>query len=220
VVTETSIGGPGGALPETLWTEVLSARGTDPERARAALSRLIERYWKPVYFFVRRRGAAVERAKDRTQAFFLDLLERSALDRVDPARGRFRSWLLTCLRNFLADQADHDGAAKRGGGAALFSLEGAETEYLRDLPGEGPGPEEVFHRKWAMDLLREAVEALDPKWRALILAQNRGESVDARRAFEARAALRQALLARLRGTVASAQDADEELRDLLRDFGG
>jgi RNA polymerase sigma-70 factor (ECF subfamily) len=219
-MSETSIGGSAGALPETLWTEVLSARGTDPERARAALSRLIERYWKPVYFFVRRRGAAVERAKDQTQAFFLDLLERSALDRVDPARGRFRAWLLTCLRNFLADQADRDGAAKRGGGAVLFSLEGAETEYLRDLPSEGPGPEEVFHRKWAMDLLREAVEALDAKWRALILAQNRGESVDARRAFEARAALRQALLARLRGTVASARDADEELRDLLRDFGG
>jgi len=206
------MGGPGGAIPETLWTEVLGARASDPDRARASLSRLIERYWKPVYFFVRRRGAAIEPAKDATQAFFADLLERGALERVDPARGRFRSWLLACLRHFLADQSDRAHAAKRG--APTFSLDAAESEYARDLPADGPGPDDAFHRKWAMDLLRDAIQSLDPKWRDIL----RDPSADPRRAFEARAALKQALLARIRETVATPREAEEELRDLMRDF--
>jgi RNA polymerase sigma-70 factor (ECF subfamily) len=211
---ETSIGGPGGALPDTLWTEVLRAGGDTP-RAKAALERLVSRYWKPVYFFLRRRGTGVEDAKDLTQAFFADLLERGAIAQADPARGRFRSWLLACLRNFAADQADKARAARRGGEARFVAAD-AESEYVRDLPSEGPTPEEAFHRKWAMDLLREAIASLDEKWRSLLKDPN----ADPRRAFEARAALKQALLARIRDTVGSAREAEEELRELLRDFSG
>jgi len=148
-MAETSIGGPAGALPETLWTEVIAVRTADPARAREALSALIARYWKPVYFFIRRRGASVEDAKGPHPG----LLRRSpgppGRGRADPALGRFRNWLLACLRNFLADASDKARAAKRGGGAAALSLEGAESEYLRDLPADAPGPEEAYHRKWA-----------------------------------------------------------------------
>jgi RNA polymerase sigma-70 factor (ECF subfamily) len=214
VVSETSIGGPASRIPETLWTDVLGARASDPERARAALARLIERYWKPVYFFVRRRGRSIESAKDLTQAFFADLLERDALSRVDPQRGRFRGWLLACVRNFLADASDRARAQRRGGCVTGFSLERAESEYLRDVPDAGATPEQAFHRKWAMDLLREAIESLDEKWRTLL----RVSGADPRRTYEARAALRQALLARIRATVDSPREAEDELRELLRGF--
>ncbi|MBI2931088.1 MAG: sigma-70 family RNA polymerase sigma factor, partial [Planctomycetes bacterium] len=211
---ETSIGGQANALPETLWTQISEAGTRDPERARAALSRLIERYWKPVYFFVRRRGASVEDSKDLTQGFFADLLERCAITRVDPARGRFRSWLLACLRHYLSDESDRARATKRGGLAQTLPLDGAESEYRDDATS----PEEAFHRAWATDLLREAIASLDERRRALLEARARGEPADPRRVFEARAALKQALLARLRDTVGSAREAEEELRDLQRDF--
>ncbi len=148
-MSETSLGGPDGSIPATLWTDILGAR--DRAKSRAALERLIDRYWKPVYFFIRRRGATIEDSKDLAQAFFADLLERGAIERADPSRGRFRSWLLACLRHFLADAGDKARAAKRGG--LIASLDAAESDYARDVPSAGPSPDEAFHRKWAMDLL-------------------------------------------------------------------
>lgn len=207
------MGGPGGAMPDTLWTEVLRA-GSDSTGARAALERLIARYWKAVYVFVRRRGRGVEDSKDLTQAFFVDLLERHSVARADPERGRFRSWLLACLRNFLSDQADRSRAAKRGGGLPGMSLDGAESEYLREFPSDGPTPEEAFHRKWATELLKEALASLSAKWRSIL----EDPAADPRRAHEARAALREAILGRIRETVGSAREAEEEMRDLMRGF--
>jgi RNA polymerase sigma-70 factor (ECF subfamily) len=209
---ETQIGAGGASFPETCWTDVLGARDA------GALQRLIERYWKPAYFFIRRRGASIEDAKDLTQAFFAAILEREALARVERGHGRFRAWLLACLRNFLSDQSDRARAERRGGGRLPASIDAAESEYARDVPGEGPGPEETFHRKWALDLLRAALETLDPKWRGLLQADGRGEPVDPRRRFDARRALREALLSLIRPTVASEREAEEELRELLRDF--
>ncbi len=212
LMSETSIGGPDGSLPATLWTDILGAR--DPAKSRASLERLIDRYWKPVYFFIRRRGSTIEDAKDLAQGFFADLLERAAIERADPSRGRFRSWLLTCLRHFLADAGDKARAAKRGG--VIGSIDAAEPEYARELPAAGPTPEELFHRKWATDLLKEAIASLEEKWRTAL----RDPAADPRRAYDARAALRRALLERIRDTVGSAHEAEEELAELLRDFSG
>lgn len=209
---ETQMGDGGASFPETCWTDVLGARDA------VALERLVTRYWKPAYFFVRRRGASVEDAKDLTQAFFASMLERSALDRVERGHGRFRAWLLACLRNFLSDESDRRRADRRGGGRAPASLDSAESEYLRDLPGDAPGPEEAFHRKWALDLLRAAIETLEPKAREILQADSRGEAVDPRRRFDARRALRDSLLALIRPTVANEREAEQELRELLRDF--
>jgi RNA polymerase sigma-70 factor (ECF subfamily) len=215
---ETSLGGPARTFPETLWTDILHTQTTDPARAREALSRLIKAYWKPVYYYIRQRGSPVEEAKDHTQEFFATLLEREAFNQVIPRQGRFRSWLLTCVRNFLSDQSDYRHAVKRGGRVPQLSLDDVESEYQRETAGSQPTPEEIFHRKWTLDLLREALASLDAPRRDMIQSHWNGQKVDPRRLFEARRALREALLVRVRPLVESSHDADEELRDLLADF--
>ena len=93
----------------------------DPERkeARSALVSLCENYWYPLYAYLRRRGNPADRAKDLTQEFFIRLLEGRYLDRADPEKGRFRAFILTSLKFFVADEADRERAHKRGGGAIV-----------------------------------------------------------------------------------------------------
>src|SRR5688572_3177964 len=90
-------------FPTTRWTLLLSSRQS-PEARQAALETLLPLYWKPVYFYLRRKGLSVENAEDLTQGFFVHVLERDMLPRVDPARGRFRSYLLTSLENYRVNQ--------------------------------------------------------------------------------------------------------------------
>src|SRR5229473_2646040 len=96
----------------TRWTQVLSARGESPE-ARVALGQLCEAYWMPVFRFIRRCDHAEEAARDLTQEFFARLLAHDGLERVEPGKGRFRSYLLGAVKHFLADQQDRANAAKR-----------------------------------------------------------------------------------------------------------
>ena len=86
----------------TRWTLVLDAADTRSPHAREALADLCERYWYPLYVYVRRRGYAPEEAQDLTQGFFAEFLEKDFLADVDPSKGRFRSFLLASLRNFLS----------------------------------------------------------------------------------------------------------------------
>ncbi len=154
VTGETSIGGPRAAFPETLWTSVLSARDDG-----AALGRLIERTWKPLYFYLRRKGRDVEAAKDVTQSFFAHLLEKRLLDRVERGRGRFRSFLIAALEHFLANEYRVATAEKRGGGAVPLSLDfaQAETDYS---PSLAETPEDLYTRAWAASVLAGALEDL------------------------------------------------------------
>src|SRR5689334_5862694 len=92
----------GGAFPSTIWTVILASRGDDQSRGRA-LESLCQRYWRPVYAWVRRSGRGREDAEDLTQAFFVKVLAQQAIERADRERGRFRSYLLTMLRRFLVD---------------------------------------------------------------------------------------------------------------------
>src|SRR5438045_8448625 len=107
----------------THWSLVLSAGRDSSLAARDALAALCERYWYPLYAYIRRRGHQVQDARDLAQAFFVELLERDSLRVADPARGRFRSFLLASCGHFLANRRRHAAAQKRGGGRAMLSLD-------------------------------------------------------------------------------------------------
>jgi RNA polymerase sigma-70 factor (ECF subfamily) len=144
-------------FPTTRWTLILSARdGGDAERA--ALETLLATYWKPVYFFLRRRGRSVEAAEDAVQGFFLHLLQRDVLPRLDPARGRFRSYLLTSLQNYLANEHEKAAAVKRGGRVKIVPLDTAAGE--RELPGAPEDPDAAFDREWASGIMDRALARL------------------------------------------------------------
>ncbi len=129
---------------------------------------LCERYWQPLYAFVRRRGYTSADAQDLTQAFFVELLERDTITAADPQRGRFRTFLLACLTNFLNNAHDRAQALKRGGGKVM-NFAGTAIEPTDDLT-----PERAFDRTWARTLLLHvrdllAAEHTDPR-RARVFA--------------------------------------------------
>jgi RNA polymerase sigma factor (sigma-70 family) len=146
----------------THWSLVLSAGDAATPEARAALGALCEVYWYPVYAYVRRRGYSVEDARDLTQAFFARLLEKTDLRGADPARGRFRSFLLSAVRHFLSNQRDWQSALKRGGGQPMLPLDFAsgEERYIRE-PSDQLDPERIFERRWAMEVLESALKRLE-----------------------------------------------------------
>src|SRR5438105_15842248 len=140
----------GGELPNremafhtTHWSVVLAAREKDDgARARQALATLCSTYWYPLYAFIRRQGNAPHEAEDLTQEFFYNFLERDSLRNVAPAGGKFRSFLLTCLKHFLINEKVKAKAQRRGGGHVLISLEAdlAETQYSLE-PADNVTPE-------------------------------------------------------------------------------
>ena len=144
----------------TRWSMVLDAarENTEPgdpsNDARQALEELCRIYWYPLYAFARRRGESPEAAMDATQGFFADLLEKSWINRADPARGRFRAYLITVFRRFLSDERKRNHALKRGGGLKTFSIDaaGAEERYQLE-PVDHTAPDAVFERRWALALL-------------------------------------------------------------------
>lgn len=153
------------AIPErfesTHWSVVLAADRNDDTASRTALARLCQTYWYPLYAFVRRRGFNPEDAKDLTQAFFAHLLENRALATTDRAKGRFRSFLLASLRNFLTNEWERASAQKRGGGCEHVSLDTgtAEMRYESE-PADSASPDRLFDRSWALTLLERALVRL------------------------------------------------------------
>jgi DNA-directed RNA polymerase specialized sigma24 family protein len=141
----------------TQWSLVVAASDRGRPEADGALSTLCERYWYPVYAFVRRRGNLAADAQDITQEFFTTLLEKGFLRSADRERGRFRTFLLTAVSRFLAKQAERGMAQKRGGGRKLLSIDLADAEgrYLLE-PADRCTPEALFERRWAIELLDRA----------------------------------------------------------------
>jgi RNA polymerase sigma factor (sigma-70 family) len=147
-------------FPKTSWTLVVAAGDPTHDDCRNALVRLCENYWYPVYAYVRRRGYPEAEAQDLTQDFFVRILEGRYLNRADPNRGRFRSFLLNSCKFFLADQADRSRAQKRGAGAVLpFEVASGEQRYSFE-PLDNETPEHIFERRWAVMLLNRAVSRL------------------------------------------------------------
>jgi RNA polymerase sigma factor (sigma-70 family) len=229
----------------TRWSVVLASRSRDDAQARQALAFLCHAYWYPVYAWVRRRGHSPEDAADLAQEFFSRLLERSDLARADPARGRFRSWLLTSLNNFLANEWDRARAKKRGGGEAPISLDTVEGErrYQLEAP-QALGPDQLYQRRWALTLLDRVLEQL----RAEQLERGKGAFFERVRGFltsegapgstEAVAAelgttpgalktavsrlrgrYRELLCAEIAETVEDPREAEDEIRGLLAVLG-
>ncbi len=146
----------------TRWSNILAA-GVDSPSALAALDELCGTYWYPLYAHVRRKGYAPADAQDLTQGFFATLLQRrDSLRGVDPGNGKFRSFLLAALGHFIANDWRHQQAQKRGGGQALFSLDGASAEERYRLePADDSSPDRVFERRWALTLLERSLSRLE-----------------------------------------------------------
>jgi RNA polymerase sigma-70 factor (ECF subfamily) len=149
------------AFATTHWSVVLSAGHESSPDAKDALEQLCRTYWYPLYAYIRRRGNGPEDAQDLTQGFFARLLEKQWLDGIEKNGSRFRSFLLSALNGYLADQYDRAVAAKRGGGQKLLSLDAAEGErrYLLE-PATNETPEKIFDRRWALTVLDRALARL------------------------------------------------------------
>lgn len=157
--TMHTLSGPSG-FPTTRWTLVVAAGDRDRTQARPALVWLCENYWYPLYAYLRRRGYPADQAQDLAQEFFVRLLEGRYLDRADPDRGRFRSFLLSSLKFFAADEEDRNRAHKRGGGALVpLDFSSGEERYQRE-PAHDETPEHIFERRWALSVLDRVVERL------------------------------------------------------------
>ena len=147
-------------FPTKRWTMVVAAGDPHRKEARSALGALCENYWYPLYAYLRRRGYAADQAQDLTQDFFIRLLEGRYLNRADPEKGRFRSFLLTSLKFFVADEEDRQRAHKRGGGQLVpFEFSSGEERYQRE-PAHDETPERIFERRWALSVLDRVVEKL------------------------------------------------------------
>ncbi len=233
---DTSIGGDSPRFPSTIWNAIEDLK-SEPDSARALL---VERYWKPVYAFVRLGwNASNEDAKDLTQEFFVFLIEGRALEAADPRRGRFRSFLKTVLRNFLAGEHRRKSADKRGGGTRRISLDLRPGDLDVSAP-PGADPETVFDREWARALVgrclgetRDALaaagkaaawtllEAHDlatgtpPDYAQLAAAHGLSENQVKHLLQEAREALKSKLVERVREYAADEAEVGEELALLL-----
>lgn len=234
---ETTLGGPAREFPPTRWTLILSSRDGGAPR-RAALETLLAAYWKPLYFYVRRKGNSVEASKDAIQDFFAHLLERDFLARLDPGKGRFRSYLRAAIDHYLINLHESRSARKRGGGAPVLSLdvEGAE----RDVAAAPEDPGAAFDREWALGVMERALAKLRGEFEGgarrgpydVFLQFFRpseapsyeeasracGMSLPQFKAFlhRTRVRFREIVRADIADTVADAGEADAEMAELLR----
>jgi RNA polymerase sigma factor (sigma-70 family) len=154
------------AFTTTHWSIVLAARGHSPA-AEEALEKLCRTYWRPIYGFVRRQGVGPEEAKDLTQGFFALLLERRDLDAVRKEKGRLRSYLLTSVKHFLANERNRAMAIKRGQGQRLIPLEDLrERERVGFERAETLPADQIYERRWALSLLDQVLARLGDDYRA------------------------------------------------------
>lgn len=151
------------AFTTTHWSLVAVVGADEANRsgARQALEQLCEAYWYPLYSFVRRRGYGAADAQDLTQAFFAKFLAMDGFGTADRSRGRFRSYLLGAMKNFLANEWDKGKTLKRGGAVEFLEWDALEPEARYALePGSGDDAELDFDRGWAMECFNRATEEL------------------------------------------------------------
>lgn len=147
-------------FPITRWSLIAGAAGATAG-TRTALAELCKLYWPPVHAFVRRSGHRRDDALDLTQSFFARILEQNDLASFDPQRGRFRGWLLGALKNFLANERRHALAQKRGGGAAMLSIDAVDAEHRYAYePADLLTPERIYERRWALTVLEHVLDRL------------------------------------------------------------
>jgi RNA polymerase sigma-70 factor (ECF subfamily) len=155
-----------GRFEPTLWGEVFAAGQLEHPDSARAMERLCQIYWYPIYAYLRRRGFDRNDAKDLTQGFFFYLVKKNVVQAADPEKGRFRSFLLGSLKNFVSNEEGRQRAQKRGGAMQLLSLdeEVAEGRYAHE-PSDNRSPEKLFDRRWALTVLDEASRRLELDFR-------------------------------------------------------
>ena len=237
---------PRQSFPSTDWAGVLAAGSTDESEAGPALERICTRYWYPLYSYVRRQGHPHHSAEDLTQEFLARLLANESLAKANPDRGRFRTFLLSSLRNFLINEWQRAGATKRGGHAARSPAvsQDADAAFNREPADPGLGPEQAFDRNWSLCLIEQALAALrveyDANGRAVLFdalapavwgagptepqarqAERLGLSLTALKvsAHRLRKRLRVHLELQIRATVDSEAEVAAELRHLIDAVG-
>jgi len=145
----------------TRWSLILAAADSDQQTAGHALAELCRSYWRPVFLFVHRQGYSIEEAQDLTQDFFVMILENDWLWQADPERGRFRSFLLKSVRNFLSHAEEQRRAIKRGGRLQFVSWDewSAEraSQFVEDQIAESIPPESSFDLRWAATIVEHAL---------------------------------------------------------------
>jgi RNA polymerase sigma-70 factor (ECF subfamily) len=163
----TGLSGDGGAaFTTTHWSIVLEAQGESP-MAQEALGKLCRTYWRPIYSFVRRQGSGTEDAEDLTQGFFALLLERKDLNTVRKEKGRLRSYLLTSVKNFLADEGRRALAVKRGKGQRLIPLDDIREGELIDVErSDRLTADQIYERRWAFTVLGQVMTRLRDEYRS------------------------------------------------------
>lgn len=224
----------------TRWSLVLAAAGTTGPTSKAALADLCRLYWYPLYVYVRRKGESPADAEELTQGIFADLLERKDLGKADPARGKFRSWMMGRTNHYLANRHDFKTAQKRGGGNPLLSLDeqDAEGRYAHEAT-DGVTAEQLYLRRWAMAVVQRVLTELRDEKVAMgkvarfdvlkpylvdegeesyarigaLLSLNEGAVKTA--VCTLRDSFRDRLRAEIAGTVDSVDDIDAEIRELL-----
>jgi RNA polymerase sigma factor (sigma-70 family) len=169
VIDQTCLDSRNGASPKfqpTQWTLVRRA-SFNSTQSQDALEKLCCTYWYPIYAFIRRNGRAPHDAQDLTQEFFARFLETNSIGRADPKRGKFRTFLLGALKNFLTDAHRKATAWKRGGGFQIVSFEETDAEErYRFEPVDNRTPDQVYDQRWLVGLLETAMARLRDEFRA------------------------------------------------------
>lgn len=231
-----------GPFLTTHWSVIVRAGDSVSPEGDKAMAELCESYWYPLYAFVRRRGHSHEDACDLTQEFFARLIEKRYLRSVDANRGKFRTFLLTSMTHFLANEWDKTQAARRGGGRRLLSLDGAKAdERYRMEPVDPATPETLYAQRWAQTLVAVVVDRLaeetdENRFEVLkgFLLDDKGETTYSEAArqlglsvagvtsaiFRIRARFRALLFEEVANTVESTEEVEPELRYLLAALAG
>jgi len=161
---QTSMGGTGGAFLTTHWSLIEDSK-SDADRSRALVGLLLDRYWKPVYFYLRRKGYDNEEAKDLTQGFFHEIvLNRGLIQRADQSQGRFRSFLLHALEHYLLDERHKQAAQKRIPKDKLVPLDTIESPVLPPIHTDMTA-EESYNYGWMSALLDRVLSDVEAKCR-------------------------------------------------------
>ncbi len=235
---ETAIGGDARDFPQTRWTLIVSSRD-NPQARQTALQELLTSYWKPLYYYVRRKGRTIDAAKDAIQGFFAHLLQNDFLSRLDPGRGRFRGFLRTSIDNYLNNLYESQSAQKRGGGAKNVGLDFDVAE--RNYSESTEPADAAYDREWAVGVMQRAMTALRSEFEGgkrkgpfdLVLrffdvtrpapsyedaAKQSGMTVGQFKAFlhRARERFRELVKIEVAHTVSDSADIDAEMAQLMR----
>jgi RNA polymerase sigma factor (sigma-70 family) len=165
--SDDSDAGKGGQFTTTRWSAILLSAQSQAPGSDNAREEFCQLYWYPLYAFIRRRGYNADDARDLTQGFFLFILDRKALKRATPEKGKFRSFLLGSLKNYLSNEYQRENAIKRGGKIDFVSVDFSDGEdrYSRE-PADSLTPDKIFDANWAVTLLGQAIERLKEEYSA------------------------------------------------------